>query len=297
LSSISKTTGLPSLILVTLFRLLSYLPLPLLQQFGALTGRLVYRFSSRYRQRLDANLQRAGYAADLSATIRESGKNIVELPFIWCAPQDKVLAKATIENWHVAQTAIDQGRGVIFLTPHLGCFEIIAQAIAARLPLTALYRPPRKNMLKPLIEGARQRHNLHLAPANLRGVRALLKALKSGGAIGLLPDQVPQNGEGVWADFFGKKAYTMTLPAKLHRMTGAPLLLSYAERLPQGRGYVIRFSTFDGVLDDDPQQQARAINAAMEQLIALSPAQYLWSYNRYKTPQGVLPAELPESGL
>lgn len=285
------------MILVTLFRLLSHLPLSVLQALGALTGRLVYRFSAGYRHRLDANLQRAGYAADLPAAIRESGKNIVELPFIWCAPQDKVLAMATVENWHVAQAAIDQGCGVIFLTPHLGCFEIIAQAIAARLPLTALYRPPRKSLLKPLIEGARQRHNLILAPANLRGVRTLLKALKSGGAIGLLPDQVPQNGEGVWADFFGKKAYTMTLPAKLHRMTGAPLLLSYAERLPQGRGYTIRFSTFDGILDDDPERQARAINAAMEQLIARSPAQYLWSYNRYKTPEGVLSPDAPERGL
>jgi KDO2-lipid IV(A) lauroyltransferase len=297
LSTISKITGLPSLILVTIFRLLSFLPLRTLQALGALTGRLVYRFSAAYRHRLDTNLQRAGYTADLSNAIRESGKNIVELPFIWCASQDKVLAKATIENWHVAQAAIDEGRGVIFLTPHLGCFEIIAQAIAARLPLTALYRPPRKNMLKPLIEGARQRHNLLLAPANLRGVRTLLKTLKSGGAIGLLPDQVPQNGEGVWADFFGKKAYTMTLPAKLHRMTRAPLLLSYAERLPQGRGYVIRFSAFEGILDDDPQRQAHAINAAMEQLIAHAPAQYLWSYNRYKTPEGVLPAAPPETEL
>ncbi|MEB0134216.1 lysophospholipid acyltransferase family protein [Actimicrobium sp. CCC2.4] len=283
--------------LVTFFRLLSHLPLSVLQALGALTGQLVYRFSAGYRTRLNGNLQRAGYAEHLPAAIRESGKNIVELPFIWCAPQDKVLAKATIENWHIAQAALDQGRGVIFLTPHLGCFEIIAQAIAARLPLTALYRPPRKSMLKPLIEGARQRHNLILAPANLRGVRTLLKALKAGGAIGLLPDQVPQNGEGVWADFFGRKAYTMTLPAKLHKMTGAPLLLSYAERLPQGRGYVIRFSTFEGFLDDDPQQQAQAINTAMEQLIARSPAQYLWSYNRYKTPEGVLPADAPETGL
>ncbi|WP_344763669.1 lysophospholipid acyltransferase family protein [Actimicrobium antarcticum] len=280
--------------LVTFFRLLSHLPLSLLHALGALVGRLVYRYSAGYRQRLHDNIGRAGYSADLPAAIRESGKNIVELPFIWCAAPARVLATARVENWEAAQAVIDQGRGVIFLTPHLGCFEIIAQVIAARLPLTALYRPPRKDMLKPLIEGARQRHNLILAPANLRGVRTLLKALKAGGAIGLLPDQVPQDGEGVWADFFGKKAYTMTLPAKLHRMTGAPLLLSYAERLPEGGGYVIRFAAFDGDLNDDPRQQARAINAAMERLIAHCPAQYFWSYNRYKTPSGVAPAATTE---
>ncbi len=131
---------------------------------------------------------------------------------------------ANIENWELAQTALESGRGVIFLTPHLGCFEIIAQAIAQRIPLVALYRPPRKAALKPLIEDARTRPNLTLAPANLSGVRTLLKTLKKGAAIGLLPDQVPQQGEGVWANFFGKPAYTMTLPAKLQQMTEAAVI-------------------------------------------------------------------------
>jgi KDO2-lipid IV(A) lauroyltransferase len=201
-----------------------------------------------------------------------------------------VLDSAQVENWELAQAALDARQGVIFLTPHLGCFEIIAQAIAVRTPLTALYRPPRKAILKPLIEQARARGNLSLAPANLAGVRTLLKALRKGMAIGLLPDQVPQHGEGVWADFFGRPAYTMTLPAKLHQMTGAPIILSYAERLPGGAGYVIRFVPFDEPLGETMEQQARAINAAMEQLIARCAAQYFWSYSRYKVPAGVIPA-------
>ena len=273
--------------LVTLFHLLSHFPLRLLHGLGALAGRLIYFLSAGYRRRLNDNLQRAGFFADLPAAIRESGKNVFELPFIWCARPSRVLATARVDNWSVAQAAIDQGHGVIFLTPHLGCFEIIAQVIAARMPLTALYRPPRKQALKPLIEGARRRANLNLAPASLRGVRTLLKVLKAGGAIGLLPDQVPQNGEGVWADFFGRPAYTMTLPAKLQLITGAPLVLTYAERLDAGRGFVVRFAAFEGSLTGDPQQQARAINAAMERLIARCPAQYFWSYNRYKVPAGV----------
>jgi KDO2-lipid IV(A) lauroyltransferase len=236
---------------------------------------------------LKENIGRAGHGASLPMAIREAGKSVLELPFIWCADPERVLQTARIDNWELAQTALEARRGVIFLTPHLGCFEIIAQAIAEKIPLTALYRPPRKAALKPLIEGARARHNLLLAPANLSGVRTLLKALKQGGAIGLLPDQVPQNGEGVWADFFGKPAYTMTLPAKLHQMTGAPIILAYAERLQTGRGFVIRFEEFAEPLGDSPEQQARAINAAMEKLIARLPAQYFWSYNRYKIPAGV----------
>jgi Kdo2-lipid IVA lauroyltransferase/acyltransferase len=281
--------------LVALFRLLSKLPLPVLHAFGTTLGWLVYLASPSYRHLLKGNIERAGFSRSLGASVAESGKSILELPFIWCAPQERVLRTAVIENWELAQATLDAQQGVIFLTPHLGCFEIIAQAIAAKTSLTALYRPPRKEALKPLIEGARARQNLHLAPANLTGVRALLKDLKKGKAIGLLPDQVPQHGEGVWADFFGKPAYTMTLSAKLHQMTGAPIILSYAERLPRGRGYVIHFAPFDEVLGNTPEEQARAINLAMEKLIARCPSQYFWSYNRYKSPDGVA-TPIPEQG-
>jgi KDO2-lipid IV(A) lauroyltransferase len=273
--------------LVNLFKLFSNIPLPILHAIGTVLGKLVYIASSSYRKRLNANIGGAGYARHTSAAVGESGKSIAELPFIWCAASARVLKTAQVENWELAQQALDARQGVIFLTPHLGCFEIIAQAIAARTPLTALYRPPRKEALKPLLEQARARHNLDLAPANLSGVRVLLKTLKKGGAVGLLPDQVPQNGEGVWARFFGRPAYTMTLPAKLHQMTGAPIILSYAERQPRGAGYLIRFVRFDQELTGSAEEQARAINAAMEQLIAQCPQQYFWSYHRYKRPSGV----------
>lgn len=272
--------------LVTLFRLLSHLPLPALHALGAALGWLVYLASPSYRKRLSDNIARAGFARHRRSAIAESGKSILELAFVWCAQPQRVLRSASIENWELVQSALDAKQGVIFLTPHLGCFEIIAQAIAARTPLTVLYRPPRKAALKPLIEGARARTNLLLAPANLSGVRALLKCLKKGGPIGLLPDQVPQHGEGVWADFFGKPAYTMTLSAKLHQLSGAPIILTYAERLPLGRGYVIRFVPFEEALGETPETQAAAINRAMEKLIARCPAQYFWSYNRYKSPAG-----------
>jgi KDO2-lipid IV(A) lauroyltransferase len=150
-----------------------------------------------------------------------------------------------------------------------------------------MYRPPKKEALKPLIDGARARDNLLLAPATMSGVRMLAKFLKKGKPIGLLPDQVPQEGEGVWATFFGRDAYTMTLPAKLAQLGDATIIVTYAERLPGGKGYVVRFVPFDGSLDGDAAQQAQAINSAMERLIARNPSQYYWSYNRYKVPAGI----------
>ncbi|TFW16282.1 lysophospholipid acyltransferase family protein [Massilia arenosa] len=273
--------------LVFLFRLLSALPLPALHVLGSGLGWLVYGLSPSYRRRLRANLARAGFSSHLHEAVAESGKAIVELPFIWCAAQERVNAVAEMENYALVQAALDRGHGIVFLTPHLGCFEITAQQVSLHTPLTVMYRPPRKAALKPLVEGARARGNMELAPANLSGVRVLAKKLKKGEPIGILPDQVPQEGEGVWAEFFGAPAYTMTLPAKLAQLGKSPIILTYAERLPQGRGFLIRFFEFDGDLSGTPAEQARAINRAMEQLIAKVPAQYFWSYNRYKSPEGV----------
>jgi KDO2-lipid IV(A) lauroyltransferase len=273
--------------LVLLFRLLSALPLPLLHLLGSALGWLVYLASPSYRRRLRANLEGAGFGPELPRAVAESGKAIVELAFVWCAKPERVTRHAVDENWEYVQSVLDAGRGIVFLTPHLGCFEITAQQIALRTPLTVMYRPPKKAALKPLIEGARARHNLHLAPANLSGVRILAKTLKKGQPIGLLPDQVPQEGEGVWAPFFGRSAYTMTLPAKLARMGDAAVILVYAERRPRGRGFIVRFVPFEGELCGSAAEQASAINRAMEQLIARCPSQYFWSYNRYKQPDGV----------
>lgn len=275
------------LMLVLLFRLFSYLPLPLLHGLGKMLGWLVFWGAKGYRQRMRKHLALAGFSPYLSSAISEAGKSIFELPFVWCASEKRVQASCRVENWAMVQAYLDAGHGIIFLTPHLGCFELTAQVIAQHTHLTVMYRPPRKSALKPLVEGARARHNLELAPANLAGVRILAKTLKQGRAIGLLPDQVPNQGEGIWLDFFGQPAYTMTLTAKLQKMSKAVMVLTYAERLPWGRGFVIHFVPFSGPEQvTDVASQTQAVNRAMEELIARCPAQYVWSYNRYKIPPG-----------
>jgi KDO2-lipid IV(A) lauroyltransferase len=277
--------------LVFLFRILSVFPLPVLHALGSALGWLVYLASPSYRRRLRANLELAGYGRHRRAAVAEAGKSLVELAFAWCAPPERVNRVVSVENVELVHATLARGRGIVFLTPHLGCFELTAQQVARNVELTVMYRPPRKSALKPLVEGARARAGLNLAPATLSGVRILAKALKGGQPIGILPDQVPQEGEGVWAPFFGRPAYTMTLPAKLARLGKADVVLTFAERLPRGRGYVVRFVPFEGDLSGTPFDQAAAINRAMEQLIARCPAQYFWSYNRYKQPQGVAAPE------
>ena len=280
--------------MVFLLRLLAGLPLRVAHGLGAFFGWLTYLASPTYRRHLQENMQQAGIDLALrSAAIAEAGKQAMELPSIWLNPLDKVVPRIVkVSGWETIVQAQAAGKGIVFLTPHLGCFEITAQYYAAHAPITVLYRPPKRAFLQTLIETGRQRENVHLAPADVSGVRALIKALKRGEAVGLLPDQAPKVGEGVWLDFFGKPAYTMTLAARLTE-TGAATIFAWAERLPGGQGYHLHLRAPLTELSGVTVDRAKQINFEIESLIRECPAQYLWGYNRYKRPGGAMPP--PES--
>lgn len=286
--------------MILLFRLLSRLPLPWLHALGALLGWLAWLLSPTYRRHMHENMVLALGAETARrvrpAAIAEAGKALLELPKIWLHPLDETAARMiSLSGWELVEAAWREGKGIVFLTPHLGCFEITAQYLSAQFPITVLYRPPKRAVAQYLIETGRRREQLHLAPADLSGVRSLIKALKRGQAVGLLPDQAPKNGEGVWLDFFGRPAYTMTLAARLTE-TGAATLTTWGERLPGGRGYRLHFAPPQNVLSGDTVNRARQINLEMEHLIRQCPSQYLWGYNRYKRPAGAEPPPVSTPG-
>lgn len=264
------------------------MPLWLLHGLGFVLGWMAFLASGDYRRRFLENVALAGIArGPWLQAVGEAGRLIAELPRLWMGHP------ATLQ-WDGAehvQAALDAQRGIVFLTPHLGCFEVTAQAYAARFgalgqPMTVLFRPPRKAWLQEVVAASRQRPGLATAPTTLAGVKQLIKALKAGQCVGLLPDQVPPSGLGVWAPFFGKPAYTMTLSARLALQTGATVLVAWGERRPWGQGYVIHVAPLGQTLSADMAQAAAQINQAMEQLIVQKPAQYLWGYARYKAPRG-----------
>jgi len=275
-----------------LFRFLSHLPLPVLHNLGAALGWLIWFASPTYRRHLRENIALAGLQHARNAAIAEAGKGIAELPKIWLRPQDELVGRvAQVTGWERVEAARESGKGILYLTPHLGCFEIIAQYLAAHPdaagrvhPITVLWRRPRQGWLVPLMEQGRGMH-LKLAPADLTGVRRLMKALRQGEASGMLPDQVPGNGEGIWAPFFGRPAYTMTLAARLAE-GGATVLMTYAERLHYGAGYHIHFIPLSQPLTGALATRVAQLNREIESVIRLCPEQYLWGYNRYKRPAG-----------
>ncbi len=280
--------------MVFLFRLLSRLPLWLVHVLGAALGRLVFLLSPTYRRHVRENMALAGVPPSLQpSVVAEAGKQMLELARIWLRSVEEAKAQVVeTTGWEYVEAAQEAGKGIVFLTPHLGCFEITAQYYATFGDITVLYRPPRQSSIRDLILTGRKREHLHLAPADLSGVRALIKALKRGEAVGMLPDQAPKVGEGVWLDFFGKPAYTMTLAARLTE-TGATPIMAWGERLPGGRGYRLHLRPPLQAFSGSTTARAQQINHEIEALIRQCPSQYLWGYNRYKHPGG---AEPPPGG-
>jgi len=280
--------------MVSLVRWLARWPLPWLHRVGCLLGWLTFVVSPAYRRRFVANACQAGLLpSQYRPAIGEAGRLLMELPVLWLRPAGQpILPSVRWDGAEVISAALARGHGVVFLTPHLGSFEVTAQAYAERFgpefgPITVLYRPARKPWLRPVVGNSRSRPGLVTAPATLAGVRQMIRALRRGEAVGLLPDQVPPEGLGVWAPFFGRPAYTMTLAARLVQQTGAVPLAAWGERLPGGAGYVVHVSTLPEPLPTDASAQAESaavVNRAMERLILQRPQQYLWGYHRYKAP-------------
>lgn len=285
-----------------LVRWISGWPLGLLQAMGGLLGWLVWLCSPTYRRRLHVNAALAGVSTHARrGAIAEAGRMVLETPWLWLhADNDTLARKVTWRNPQALDAAIAERRPLVILTPHMGSFEVAARAYTLRYghvqPVTVLYRPARQRALREFQEAARQRPTMPTAPANLAGVRQMLRALKRRESVGLLPDQVPPDGQGVWAPFFGKPAYTMTLAIRLAQQTGAGCMVLRCERLPRGGGYAIHASELVRALPIGTDaaalvEAATIINETMEQVILSDPAQYLWGYNRYKPPRA---ADTPE---
>jgi Kdo2-lipid IVA lauroyltransferase/acyltransferase len=285
-----------------LFEMFSGWPLGLLHALGLVIGWAGYALSPSYRRRVNLHTRRAGLSRwQRWAAIGHAGKMVAEAPRLWGRPAAQPLG--TSVRWEHAEAldqAVSEGRGVMLLTAHLGCFEMVAQAYAERHglqhPITALYRPAKQPWLADLMLTARTRPGMNTSPVTLTGVRQLMRALKQGDTIGILPDQVPPAGLGEWAPFFGQPAYTMTMAAKLAGQTRCAVVLLRGERLSwwqrrqQGCDFVVHAQRLPAHIESlfqsgNSKASALAINAAMEQLIMSCPEQYLWGYNRYKGPK------------
>jgi KDO2-lipid IV(A) lauroyltransferase len=271
------------------FKALGLLPLAWLQAMGSALGHLGAILPGRYRKRAFQNLRlaypEATPAMDRLAMI-ELLQMFLELPYLWAKRNaDKLDQIIRCDDWALIDDALAQGKGVILISPHIGAFEMLGPFYTRRHNATVIFKEPRMQWLKLLINRIRLSPALKLVPANQTGVKGLVKTLIKGETIGFLPDQVPALGDGVYAPFFGKDAYTITLVQRMQAIRNSPIFTVGLERLPKGKGYHFHIVPMALALPESPELAAAQINAALEQMVRKMPMQYLWGYNRYKSPR------------
>jgi KDO2-lipid IV(A) lauroyltransferase len=269
--------------------LASRLPLRLLHAIGALLaypmrwlGTREYRVARRNLELCFPELDERARRGLLRRTLAEAGKGLCELPRLWAGDPRRALAliRAVHGREHF-DAARATGRGVLVAAPHLGAWELLNLWLSAQGPLTILYRVPQRAEYEPLLVRARGALGAETVRAEPAGVRLLLRRLKEGRIVGILPDQRPKGGEGIDAPFFGHPARTMTLASRLAQRAGVAMVLGFAERLPHGAGFDLHFVPAEtAVVGDDLGAAAAALNRGIEACVRMAPAQYQWTYKR-----------------
>ena len=277
-------------------KLVSLLPLSWVHRIGSVSGRIAYRFGERYRRLMHDNLAQAGLEGkvDINEINRHAGMQALEPFWIWKRSDADVMRHVRWDDAEcdAVREALAAGCSIVFMTPHVGCYEVTPIWLydtCLKLfdkKMTVLYREPKVKFIRAAVANGRIREGMDPAPADLAGVRKILRAMRSGGTLGCLPDQVPGRGEGVWVPFFGRKAFTMTFPVKIAKQFDAVRFVAWAVRDP-GHGWTCHVRRWDDELTGDLEQDTIAMNRVIEETILQSPEQYIWNYNRFKCPKGV----------
>jgi len=283
-------------VIKALFRLFSRLPLSLSFRAGGLIGRILWLYNGEMRQVAQKNIDlcfpdwnEEKRKALCKQSLLETGKNITEVPALWCWDESAILSLVhQVSGEEQIKNAFDNGRSVIILAPHLGAWEMVGLYLSIRYKMTSMYRPPEMTGLEHIVREGRSRFGANLVPTDTGGVRNLLAALKNREMIGVLPDQDPGRAGGEFAPFYQVLANTVTFTSKLAQKTDADVIACYAKRDTEKKGYDLFFEPANKAINDKNMAiSLAALNLETEKLINQCPEQYQWSYKRFKTrPEG-----------
>ncbi len=267
------------------------MPLRLIHALGDLVGWLMYLYPTASKRTTIRNLQMCFPEKEESEirqlakeSLQETAKAALELGRIWMTSVPEVLSLVVkTTNMDLVNAAVERGKGLIVVAPHLGNWEIYGLKITSVAPTTYLYKPPKLPVFDKAMTGFRSRGGAQIVPTNRQGVMQLVKALQRGEIIGILPDQEPDLNGGVFAPFFKIDALTMTLVSKLAARTGASVVCGFAKRLPKSAGYEVIFRSVDAeISSDDAVLAATALNNSVESCVREAISQYQWEYKRFK---------------
>ena len=275
--------------------LLSLMPAGMPYGLAKRCAGLVMRLSPVKRHTTERNLERclpdlpeAARRELAVASFRHYLCSVLETGHNWYWPLEKLQGLCDgFVNEDLFRQALGSGRGVVVLAPHFGAWEYLGMYLQKFPDIAIFYKPPSNPGLERALLAKRRRGGAQLIPATAAGLRQLYAHIRSGRGAGVLPDQQPSTGQGRFAPFFGNPALTGVLVPRLVQRTGCMVLACVCERLPGGRFRVHVLPVDADIHSGDMLTSLSAMNRAIESCIAIDPAQYLWSYRRFKAqPDG-----------
>ncbi len=217
------------------------------------------------------------------SSIKETLKTVFEMGFVWSFLPRKDLSKyVSSQGFEKIKKSLDYNKGLILFAPHLSNIEIILNYMGRQVPCMALYTPSKNKYIDKVMLSARTRMGVTMVEPNLSGIKSILDNLNKGGVVIIASDQVPKLEGGILSNFFSIPALTMTLVSKLKMKSKAPCHSIFCTRVPDGKGFKIRFSEEIAGMDLDLQSSVDRMNEELEKCIMNSPEQYSWEYKRYK---------------
>ena len=272
--------------------------------FGALLGRLGYRLAAKERRKALASLAVAFPALPESEREALASKTFAHLGAcgaeLCCLPKIDPMMTSYVElpdrDRALLEEALAAKRGVVFVSGHVGNFELLARRFAlGGYPCQTIAKETTDPRLSALVEEIRSSGKLKTIWRGRDGAaKEMIRALKRGEILGLLIDQ-DTKVQGVFVDFFGQKAFTPRAAADLALRTGAAVILGFIRRRPDG-GHVISLSRAELPVVEDREAASLALTQeltrAIEEAIRRTPDAWPWMHQRWKTRPAVeaLPA-------
>lgn len=278
-------------VLILIIRLFAWLPLSVNYRLAALATLFLWYGNSRSRRTTETNLQlcfpelTTGERSSLAReSLLQTARLSVEMGASWLWPVERALALISeYQGIDLIRDARAEGRGVLVLAPHFGNWELMGLYLGQHYPAYYFYQPPKSARLDRLIRSSRTRTGAQLAATDRAGIRDLVRALKEGAVVGLLPDQEPALENGMFAPFFAHPALTMTLASRLIRKTGPLVVVGFAQRLAASGRFRLQFIAADpGVYAEDLAESVAALNRSVERCVRVDLSQYQWEYKRFK---------------
>jgi len=276
---------------VSILYITFWMPSLVSRSLGRFFGWLTFHVSAKKRNIMLTNLGFAFPEISQDEKVQlakksaiQSGLLFSEFPDAWLGNKQKIERQIMeIKCAELVDQIQSEKKPLVIIAPHIGNWEFLVQWIQLNYPLIGLYSPSKIPQIDRLIYNARKKFGCEPYSTDSRGIMQLLKGLKQGGTMMMLPDQVPRKDAGIYTPFFGKAAYTMTLLHKLVKKSKAKVLFAACTRREDNKGFDINFEkpNFDAS-ESDVEVFNLGMNQQIEKMIYRYPEQYVWDYKRYK---------------